>query len=262
MQKGSVTLTSYLTPVEKHGHIWVKRDDLYEVAGVRGGKVRTCLALGQRARDRRSEYLITASARTSPQAVIVARIARHLGLSARCHMPNGSHTDMMTLAESSGAEIIQHKAGYNSVITYQAREDAEAHHGHGLIPFGMECWEAVNQTKQQVANIPPDTKRIVVAVGSAMSTAGILHGLYDYGFSDTRVLGITVGANPTRRLEKYAPYGWRRKLQLLDSGIRYHDSAEFTVFDDIALDPYYEAKCLPFLKAGDLFWIVGIRPSA
>ncbi len=28
-----------VTPVEKHGNIWLKRDDLFEIAGVRGGKV-------------------------------------------------------------------------------------------------------------------------------------------------------------------------------------------------------------------------------
>jgi len=25
------------------------------------------------------------------------------------------------------------------------------------------------------------------------------------------------------------------------------------------LDPIFEAKCLPFLQPGDLFWVVGIR---
>ena len=27
----------------------------------------------------------------------------------------------------------------------------------------------------------------------------------------------------------------------------------------LALDPYYEAKCVPYLRPGDLFWVVGRR---
>jgi 1-aminocyclopropane-1-carboxylate deaminase/D-cysteine desulfhydrase-like pyridoxal-dependent ACC family enzyme len=249
------------TPVERRGDIWIKRDDLYETAGVRGGKVRTCFVLGFKEKQRNKDTLVTASARTSPQAVIVARIAELLGLKARCHMPTGADTLMMDLARSAGAEIIQHKAGYNTVITARAREDARINKA-GLIPFGMECREAVYQTEKEVENLPRDIKRIVVTIGSAMSAAGILHGLNEFGFNDTKVLGVTVGADPTKRLDRYAPYGWRRQLTLKASGLRYDQPAPVTVVDDIELDAYYEAKCLPFLQPGDLFWIVGIRPSA
>ena len=39
-----------LTPIEQHGPLYVKRDDLFEIAGVRGGKARTCWALAQGAK--------------------------------------------------------------------------------------------------------------------------------------------------------------------------------------------------------------------
>ncbi len=31
---------------------------------------------------------------------------------------------------------------------------------------------------------------------------------------------------------------------------------------DIALDPIYEGKCVPFIKPRDLLWIVGIQRTA
>lgn len=37
----------YNTPIQSIGGIWLKRDDLFEIAGVRGGKVRTCWRLSQ-----------------------------------------------------------------------------------------------------------------------------------------------------------------------------------------------------------------------
>lgn len=63
-----------LTPVDKHGDYWMKRDDLYRVAGVCGGKVRTCWNLAQGAKG-----LVTAGSRSSPQCNIVAHIAQKLG---------------------------------------------------------------------------------------------------------------------------------------------------------------------------------------
>ena len=73
----------------------------------------------------------------------------------------------------------------------------------------MECQEAVEQTRLQVANIPKSTKRIVVPVGSGMSLCGILHGLQDVGLGHVPVLGIVVGASPIKRLTKYAPIFWQ-----------------------------------------------------
>jgi len=127
-----------LTPVQKVGNVWVKRDDLFEVAGASGGKARSCLALAKTAK----EGLVTAGSRHSPQVVIVARIGAAMGLPVRVHVPAGADTPETAMAEESGAEVIRHRAGYNSVICARAREDA-AGRAWRLIPFGMECWTAL-----------------------------------------------------------------------------------------------------------------------
>ena len=245
-----------LTPVEfydTHG-IWLKRDDFFNVLGARGGKVRTCLALAHGANG-----IVTAGSRMSPQVNIVAHVAKHLGIAARAHTPQGELSPEVLEAQNAGAEIIQHRAGYNSVIIARAREDAKEKQ-LTVIPFGMECNEAVEQTRKQVANIPKGVKRIVIPVGSGMSLAGVLHGLNDCGLN-IPVLGIVVGANPEERLDKYAPSNWRDMVILMPSGTDYHTPAAQTEIAGVTVDSIYEAKCLPWIMEGDLLWIVGIRKS-
>lgn len=255
-----------ITPVEATEGpglpILVKRDDRCFVSGVRGGKVRTCLALAQGARG-----LVTAGSRSSPQVNIVAHIAQALGIPCRVHIPLSAEPDApeISLALAAGAEVVRHPAGRNSVIIARAREDAEKS-GWKEIPFGMECEEAITQTRKQAKNLireeygPPE--RIVIPVGSGMSLAGLLWGLLDQGIN-LPVLGVRVGANPEKRLDEYAPPDWRQRVILVDAAGAYDEPAPpgDHRWRGIPLDPYYEAKCVPFLVPGDLFWIVGIRES-
>lgn len=244
-----------LTPVQKKDVFWVKRDDLFTIAGVRGGKVRSCWHLAQGAKG-----VVTAGSRSSPQVNIVASIAQELGIPCHCHIPMGPLLPEVAIAKSKGAKIIQHKAGYNSVIVARAREDAKAT-GFKEIPFGMECIEAVEQTQGQVKNIPNTVDRIVMPVGSAMSLCGVIRGLEALG-RRTPVLGIIVGADPQKRVSRFCPD--YQNLKFEKSKLDYHEPVAdcMSMFQGIMLDPIYEAKCKPFLRAGDCLWIVGVRESA
>jgi 1-aminocyclopropane-1-carboxylate deaminase/D-cysteine desulfhydrase-like pyridoxal-dependent ACC family enzyme len=259
-----------LTPIEQRGDVWVKRDDKFVIAGVPGGKVRTCWHLSQGAKG-----LVTAGSRASPQVNIVAHIARHLGVPCRVHTPEGELSPEVLAAKAAGAEVVQHRAGYNSVIIARARDDAKAR-GWTEIPFGMDCQEAVEQTRKQVASLIPlvdKIKRIVVPVGSGMSLSGILHGMLDYNIR-IPVLGVAVGADPIKRLETYAPQSndedlyatgrelaWRDMVEMTRSEYDYHTPFKNPVWRGITLDPVYEAKATPFLKPGDLLWVIGIRQT-
>jgi 1-aminocyclopropane-1-carboxylate deaminase/D-cysteine desulfhydrase-like pyridoxal-dependent ACC family enzyme len=242
-----------LTPVEFRDGLWFKRDDLFEVGGVRGGKARACFVMSKNARN----GLVTACARHSPQADIVASIATHLELRSWIHTPAGTVTDEIRLAVKHGARRIAHKAGYNSVIMARARADAEKR-GAALIPFGMESREAVECTAHQTENLPREGRRIVVPVGSGLTLAGILVGLVERR-RRVPVLGIVVGADPHRRLDRWAPAGWQRTTTLVRSELPYHRSAPITELCGVPLDPIYESKCLPFIERSDCFWIVGHR---
>ncbi|MDX3124930.1 pyridoxal-phosphate dependent enzyme [Streptomyces scabiei] len=247
-----------LTPIEEHGGHLVKRDDLFTIDGSAGGKVRSCLALATRPGV---VGLVTAGSRQSPQVNIVATIARRLGLPCRVHVPKakGPLTPELAAARDAGAEIVEHTPGHNTVIIARAREDA-AERGWMEIPFGMECSTAVTATGAQATNIPTDTRRIVIPVGSGMSLAGVLSGTELAGLGHIPILGVAVGADPTARLDKYAP-GWRDRVTLVHSDLDYHDHPAHTRLGDLHLDPVYEAKCLPFLEDGDLLWVVGRRGS-
>ena len=242
-----------VTPVEQHGGYWVKRDDLYRTAGVSGGKARTCWALAHGA----TGGLVTACGRGSPQANIVACVARALGLQARIHIPSGALEPETELARTNGGVLIQHRPGYNSVIVARAHTDA-AELGWREIPFGMECGTAVEQTALQVRNLPTGAyRRLVVPVGSGMSLAGILTGLLDTGATQP-VLGVYVGADPGKRLRRYAPFGYTAWTELIPAGVPYGHPLHARL-GGLALDPYYEAKCVRFLTPGDLLWVVGHR---
>lgn len=247
------------TPICRYGEYLAKRDDLYEVAGIRGGKVRTCygIATGGAAP---ALGLITASARKSPQMQIVARLAHHLGIPCRLHTASGEYTEEMEDAKAHNGHFIQHRPGYNSVIVSRADQDARKHPGWRYIPFGMECVAAIRRNREQVASLAPyakEIKRIVIVLGSGMTAAGILHGLNDYQL-DIPVLGVRIGADPRRRLMRWAPPFWEERLTIVESRCAYSTAVRAYIGPD-RLDPHYEAKCVEYLRAGDLLWIVGIR---
>jgi 1-aminocyclopropane-1-carboxylate deaminase/D-cysteine desulfhydrase-like pyridoxal-dependent ACC family enzyme len=97
-------------------------------------------------------------------------------------------------------------------------------------------------------------------VGSGMQLAGVLQGLINYG-KKIPVLGVVVGADPVKRLNKYAPVFWQQMVELVTVTIDYSVHIKDNIINDIELDPVYEAKCLPYLTSGDLLWIVGKRSS-
>jgi|ETNvirnome_2_300_1030623.scaffolds.fasta_scaffold12594_2 1-aminocyclopropane-1-carboxylate deaminase/D-cysteine desulfhydrase-like pyridoxal-dependent ACC family enzyme len=246
--------TDIITPIEQKDSYWIKRDDTYNIANAWGGKARSCWELSKKA----TKGLVTAGSRHSPQINIVAHIAKELKLPFNAHTPQGPLGEELTQAQSLGAKIIQHKAGYNTVIIARAKQDA-LENDYTYIPFGMECWEAVKQTANQVQNIPVGVKRIVISIGSGMSFCGVLQGLQD-GNYDIPILGVIVGANPLKRIAKYAPKDWADRSTLVTSKHKYqHHINKF--FFDVLLDPIYEAKCYEYLKEGDLLWSVGIRTT-
>lgn len=246
-----------LTPVESRGRLHFKRDDMFQVFGVRGGKVRACLTLAQGARG-----IVCAASRKSPQLCYAAAIAEGVGIPCLLFTASGEPTPEMEYAAEHGAAFTQIRPGYSNVVLSRAAAEAERRKAKGwrLIPFGMECDEAVELTARQVANIPPRCKRIVAVAGSGLTVAGILRGLRRMNMR-TPVLGVKVGADPVGRLNEWAE-GWEGQVELVDCGLPYAREARDNVLEGITLDPIYEAKCIPFLEPGDLFWIVGIRPTA
>ncbi len=250
-------MTELLTPIELHNGIYVKRDDLFTVCGVQGGKARSAMFLISYAISMGFTHIVTAGARHSPQIEIVGSICREYGLDFTAFVPEGVLSEEIESLKSF-ATIQQVKYGRNSVIKHRAQVFAYQNSAF-LIPFGMECVEAVSQTASQVKDIPLDVERVVIPVGSAMSLCGLLHGLNKINRSIS-VLGVSVGANPDRVMKSYAPSGWESFCTILKSPLSYGVEVAASI-GSVILDPVYEAKCLPYLKKGDMLWVVGCRKS-
>lgn len=254
-----------LTPVLTYGDLRIKHDDLFEVFGSRGGKARSCYAICKKGIEEGFKGFSTAGSKQSPQIQIASFMAKEFGVPLHAHTPSGDYGYEIEIALKNGCELFQHRPGYNNVIIARSREDAKEN-GFLEIPFGMECWEAVFQTATQVKSLVnlEGIKRIVMPVGSGMSLSGVLWGLTYYGLTDIEILGIVVGADPSKRLEKYAPLGWDYMVEFKEANYDYHDYAPNLLKigeDEVIIDPIYEAKCLDFMDFGkdEILWSVGIR---
>ena len=197
---------------------------------------------------------------------IVAKVGRHLGLRVRAWTQQIKVlTPELASAEAAGADIVRCGSTFVGTAEKKADKDPLLSQGWALIPFGMECDEAVGQTRRQVESLVPYNGRInrlVAPLGSGMSMCGILHGLADHGLLGAfPVVGVRVGRDPTAILDRYAPTGWRDYMKVVDSGLEYAKPAASTDLHGLTLDSRYEGKCLPFLEDGDLLWVVGIRET-
>jgi 1-aminocyclopropane-1-carboxylate deaminase/D-cysteine desulfhydrase-like pyridoxal-dependent ACC family enzyme len=250
----AVTDPDALTPVEYRRGVWVKRDDLFEINGVRGGKARATLALSQGAPG-----VVSCGSRISPQLERAAYVAQALGIPCHIHTASGALTPELKNAQAAGAELFQHKPGYLTVVNKRAADDAAAL-GWLNIPYGAVSSVTADVTRKQVANLPADAQRIVITAGSGISLAGVLWGMDDAGLR-IPVIGVQVGGSVESVLDEYAPSDWRDTVTLVDTGTPYETPAAVTTWAGIALDPHYEAKCIPFLQEGDVFWIIAARKS-
>lgn len=241
-----------LTPItfERSGRglIYFKRDDMFQWAGAWGGKARSCRAILPEA----VEGIVSGGSRVSFQATVVADIAKFKEVSCRFHAPSGEIKEGPLMeAKARGVEIVQHKPGYSSVVFARARVDA-LERGWFFVPPGLALHTTAAATSTQVKKIPKGVKRFVVPVGSGMTLSGVLQGLQRLK-KKYEVLGVQVGADPSKRLDEFAPEGWRGMCEI----VKPKDSFKTKAENDRGFNPYYEGKCLSFLKAGDLLWVVG-----
>lgn len=250
---------SDITPVVycKEEGIWLKRDDMFEVYGVHGGKARSAYQVILQLLDMGYDTVVTAGSRQSPQCEIVSYICEHLKVNCKVFMPFGGDTSVIEhIKENKYTEIMRVRPGYNNIIIARAREYAE-NRKCGYVPFGMECAENVKVTSEQVQNIPEECSRVVVPVGSGMSFSSIVTGMNKYEINKP-LLGVRVGKDPSKIINEYAFGLDLMDYEIVTSSVDYHESVDAWV-GDYNLDPIYEAKCKEFLRPGDLLWVVGHR---
>lgn len=251
----------YITPIEKVNNIYLKREDYFIFAGCNGSKVRSALYLILKAVSNGFNTFVSIGSRFSPQCEIISNICEELGLTCYLFMPNSDDDTSVirNINKNKNTRLIRElkQGAYTNVLISRAKKFAEEH-GYYFIPFGMESFENIYITEKQVENIPKEIKRIVVAVGSGINFCAIANGLIKYDRTDIELLGVMIGKNPTKLINKYILFPNLLNYNLVESGLPYEKPLEISI-NNIELDPIYEAKCVQFLKPNDLFWIVGHR---
>lgn len=246
-----------LSPVQKHGDLWLKREDLWFRGEAHGSKCK----VGFQIAGEKPLAVIGGSHRTSPQAERVALIGKELGVPAHVHTAAAAEeSPIIKRCRELGATIHEHRPGYMNVILNRAYEQAERN-GFTLIPWGMESQVYIDEVKKQVANLPftdEEFKRIVVPLGSGMALSGILQGFAERGVK-MPVVAVSVGSrNYPPRMDKYAPENWRDLVEIVNSPVMFDKMMQESI-GPVSLDPQYEAKCKEFLQPGDLLWLVAHR---
>lgn len=252
--KEIINYNDELTPIEYIDGVFFKREDKFNIFDVCGAKARQAYYLIKKSNK---ETIVTCGSRVSPQIQIVANICKNLNKKCICFTNRGKLTDELIVAKNDGATIIQNEKWiYNNVVIYHTKKFC-IENDYEYIPFGMESFKAVKQTAYQVKNIPNNINRIIVTAGSGLNLCGILWGIKIFN-KNIKVIAVRVGKEINTMLKKYAPKDLSN-LEIINSDIDYHDKIKNNKFMGIELDEIYEAKCIPYIQKGDLFWIIGKR---
>jgi len=270
-----------LTPVEKHGDMWFKRDDLFKLDDslLNGGKLRQCLSIVHSKRDHiKNECngtIITPTTVKSPQGLIVAVVAKMFGF--KCIVGVGNiksveHTvgknKTMELCQNEGAEIrCLGTQGFHSVLEAQVRKLQETEPMFN-ISFGLRGTrdEIITPIADQVRNIPEEVNTVVIPAGSGYSTAGIIEGLIKY---EKDILPIVIQPFGYDRRDNITGnidyYSWEYDFNYYMGDYPYGKEVEYIIDETLDLDTIYESKAFDyFMKnvyvgvkdTNILFWIV------
>lgn len=239
---------------------YVRNDLVTFTNGVNGGKAICIKRLLDEAISDGYKGVVTSGSRTSPQIEIVSQMTKELGLTCDIFVPKGQPTNILKfIEENTDAVIHTSNAGYTSTATGQAKKYC-IEHNLAYIPFGCECYENLECIYKVMMELPLDTyKRIVVPIGSGTAFVGIVNALNQLEHTEIEVLGVQVGMDPQKTIDKFmVPYN-EVKYTIVKAEQDYKEFYPNPVIDGIELDPQYEAKCIPFLKEDDTLWIVGRR---
>lgn len=183
-----------LTPVERRGDWWYKREDAFAplgYGGINGSKLRQLL--WWLTRDPRPEGVLTGASVLSPQVSMSALVARHLDLPCvvmlgATHAESAIRHVNVRIAAEADAAFVYTPVAYNPALQRAVdRLAAEpCHAGWRRVWYGIttppdadaelvEAFHAIGAA--QVANVPAECRTLVMTMGSANSCTSVLYGL-------------------------------------------------------------------------------------
>jgi len=276
------------TPVDTREGIFFKRDDLFipfGAGGVNGGKLRQGAFLLAEAKERGFQRVLTGCSIQSPQAPMVAAVAKHFGM--KCTILYGGtrmelveQRHMPRLAKHFGAKFHFAKSGRASVLLHEARKIQGP--GDMIVMYGMNSKDPKHlvafyeSTAQQVQNLPDNLQHLAVTCGSGITASGILYGLQKYNKQVTHVWLLGTAPNREKKVRQRLvdlsfqtgvncrnyPFNY---IDLFAQGMTYEKKIADITCGDISFHRHYEAKTFPWFrdKTGGrrCFWIVGAEPE-
>jgi 1-aminocyclopropane-1-carboxylate deaminase/D-cysteine desulfhydrase-like pyridoxal-dependent ACC family enzyme len=199
VERGSrLELGRYPTPVQRHGALWVKRDDLAsDVYG--GNKVRKLEMLLGAARDAGKTRILTMGAAGSHQVVATAIFGAREGFSVDAVLvsqPSSPHAELnLRVALSRGLHASACPAWGLAPAYVAARWGSDPY----FIPLGgsnaIGTLGIVNAAHELAAQVSagelPEPDVVIVASGSGGTAAGLAVGFEEAGMR-TRVIGVAI----------------------------------------------------------------------
>jgi 1-aminocyclopropane-1-carboxylate deaminase/D-cysteine desulfhydrase-like pyridoxal-dependent ACC family enzyme len=282
-----------LTPLEEREGMFFKRDDLFlpfGVGSVNGGKLRQGSFLLAKAKQEGVERIITGCSLVSPQAPMIAAMAKHFGMECivlyggtRMELVKKRH--MPRLAMHFEAEIKFAKSGRANVLLHTARGVA-AHSIPAkksfIVQYGMNSKDPEHMvafyesTAMQVRNLPDELDNLAITCGSGITSAGVIYGLVKYQKKVKHVWLLGTAPNRARKVRDrlvdltfntLVPcHNYKfHYIDLYAEGMTYEKEIKGVNCRDIEFHPHYEAKTYPWvrknLEGKTCFWIVGAEPT-
>jgi len=260
------------TPVESYAmgrrRVFVKREDLYGVAPAPPlAKLRGLRRVLAAAQDRGVRLVGCWDTRISLLGLGLAACCGEFA-KMRCivsyPMGKGDVTPRAAeLANALGAELLPVPAARLNICFAAARKQIEAR-GGWMLPFGLECSEAVAAIAGEAAGVDPEfyaRGTIVLSCGSGVTLSGLLRGLTG---KPKRIVGISSGRSRDNILRTV-----RRHIRDIPSTVELHDAETPYRFAlsypcPFPTSPNYDLKAwkflvenLPALPRPVLFWNIG-----
>jgi hypothetical protein len=183
-----------LTPVERRGGMWFKREDTFAplgYGGINGSKLRQCIYLLNRyAGETDRGEVISASSVKSPQISMSTAVARHyemptthiIGATTR---RSALKHENVAIGARLGARFRIQKVAYNAALQSSLNLLARERPGAYRLEYGISLPDTESDQEigafhmlgaEQTRNLP-EVRRLIIPAGSCVSTVSILTGL-------------------------------------------------------------------------------------
>jgi hypothetical protein len=206
-----------LTPVEKVGSMYFKRDDFFAplgYGGINGAKVRQLTWLTLRyieaAKKNASLGLLYAGSVRSPQIGRVPAVAKHFGLPSAIVLGSALQTairhENVAIAARFDAAFLKAPAPYNPSLQATAKKllSEPAYRDYYQVEYGLSVEGSPERIEsfyrfcsEQVRNLPDDVETLIVPAGSCNTTLSVLYGVARFKPKGLKRI-VLIGVGPTR----------------------------------------------------------------